>query len=294
MRVLIAYSLVAFTASVTGLRILTPAIGDKVPQSDEITVKWQAVSTDPATMDIYLVNQHAYPNTQELVASDVDTSLGSYTIKADDVKDVDTGGGYQVNFVSSADGGILAQSQQFKSKFICICISVDFHNFHGFHDLHDFRDFHAFYFHLSFFGHSIDFFDFCFLYSFDNSFNFPIFFDCYSHLHQCVYPYHISLVYCFTYFYFYPHFIFYEDFLYECVHLYSIPVYFLENFFVEHFPLFHFPYFQLTFHRSYISYFPHPHKNPFHHSPFQHQKLHYTCYIHIQDAHFLDDYIHYN
>ena len=42
-------------------------------------------------MDIYLVNQNAYPNTQELVASGVDTSLGSYTIKAKDVKDVDIG-----------------------------------------------------------------------------------------------------------------------------------------------------------------------------------------------------------
>ena len=49
------------------------------------------IRTDPPKMDIYLVNQNVYPNTQELVASDVDTSLGKYTIKAKDVGDVDTG-----------------------------------------------------------------------------------------------------------------------------------------------------------------------------------------------------------
>ena len=47
--------------------------------------------TDPSTMDIYLVNQHVYPNTQELIASGVDTSLGHYTIKSKNVGGVDTG-----------------------------------------------------------------------------------------------------------------------------------------------------------------------------------------------------------
>jgi hypothetical protein len=42
-------------------------------------------------MDIYLVNQNAYPNTQEVIATGVDTSLGKYTIKAKDVGGVDTG-----------------------------------------------------------------------------------------------------------------------------------------------------------------------------------------------------------
>lgn len=46
--------------------------------------------TDPAKMNIYLVNQHVYPNTQKLIASNVDTDSGSYTINAKDV-DVDTG-----------------------------------------------------------------------------------------------------------------------------------------------------------------------------------------------------------
>jgi len=47
--------------------------------------------TDPPKVDIYLVNQNAYPNTQEVVATGVDTSLGRYVIKAKDIDGVDTG-----------------------------------------------------------------------------------------------------------------------------------------------------------------------------------------------------------
>lgn len=56
-----------------------------------LTILEMAFRTDPPKMDIYLVNQNVYPNTQVLIASGVDTSLGEYTIKAKDVKDVDTG-----------------------------------------------------------------------------------------------------------------------------------------------------------------------------------------------------------
>ncbi|KAJ5993805.1 hypothetical protein N7451_009529 [Penicillium sp. IBT 35674x] len=114
MRVAFSSSLLAFAATAAGLRIISPAIDEKVPQDDTITVRWETVSTDPPKMDIYLVNQNSYPNTQEVVATGVDTSLGKYVIKAKEVGDVDTGGGYQVNFVSTTGGGILAQSQQFK------------------------------------------------------------------------------------------------------------------------------------------------------------------------------------
>ncbi|KAJ5759266.1 hypothetical protein N7520_006422 [Penicillium odoratum] len=114
MRLAFSSFLVAFATTAAGLRILSPAIDQKAPQDGSITVRWESVSTDPPKMDIYLVNQNTYPNTQEVIATGVDTSLGKYTIKAKDVGDVDTGGGYQVNFVSTTGGGILAQSQQFK------------------------------------------------------------------------------------------------------------------------------------------------------------------------------------
>lgn len=36
--------------------------------------------TDPSTFDLYLVNNAVYPTVEKKVASDVDTSKGSYTV----------------------------------------------------------------------------------------------------------------------------------------------------------------------------------------------------------------------
>ncbi|KAJ5634523.1 hypothetical protein N7528_002365 [Penicillium herquei] len=209
MRITFSSSLLALVATAAGLRILTPAIDQKVPQDDSITVRWQAVSTDPDTMDIYLVNQNVYPNTQELVASNVDTSLGKYTIKAKDVGDVDTGRGYQVNFVSTENGGILAQSSEFRvTPSKAASASSSGKETSTASEI----DFYAFYFCV------LDYeFDFCFSYFFCDSFFY--FFERYSLLHQCVYLYHFSFIYCFTYFYFCPYIIFYDERLYQCVHL---------------------------------------------------------------------------
>ncbi|KAJ5287488.1 hypothetical protein N7478_003174 [Penicillium angulare] len=157
MRLTISSTLLAFAVSAAGLEILSPVIDQKVPLDDSITVKWQAVSTDPSKMDIYLVNQNVYPTANELVASGVDTSLGKYTIKAKDVGDVDTGGGYQVNFISRNNGAILAQSPQFKFleyKFFalfqnpyCITIFLCFFYICLFHE--DAILYHVFIFYLS-------------------------------------------------------------------------------------------------------------------------------------------------
>ncbi|KAJ5225872.1 hypothetical protein N7468_007097 [Penicillium chermesinum] len=180
MRMIFVSTILAFAATVAGIEILTPTIGQKESQDDSITVKWKYVSTDPPKMDIYLVNQNSYPNTKVLVASGVDSSSGQYKIKASDVKDIDTGSGYQVNFVDTNNGGILAQSQQFRfSVFRC---------------------------HFKF--------DFCFLYFFSDSF--LHFCDCYSLLHQLVNSF-LLLAYFFTYFYC---LIYYDQFFNECVLLY--------------------------------------------------------------------------
>lgn len=47
--------------------------------------------TDPDTFDIQLVNQNVYPPTTEVVASEVDSSAGSYTVKSKTFNGVDTG-----------------------------------------------------------------------------------------------------------------------------------------------------------------------------------------------------------
>ncbi|KAJ5467264.1 hypothetical protein N7475_005016 [Penicillium sp. IBT 31633x] len=106
-------SLVAIAATAAGLVVTSPRIGERIDPDQPLTIKWQAVETDPDTFNIELVNQNVYPPTTEVVASDVDSSAGSYTVNAKSLTGVDTGKGYQINFLSPTNG-ILAQSQQFR------------------------------------------------------------------------------------------------------------------------------------------------------------------------------------
>ncbi|KAJ5292968.1 Alpha/beta hydrolase fold-3 [Penicillium atrosanguineum] len=188
MRVAAMTSLMAFAVSAAGIVITSPRIGEKIDFSKPVTIKWQRVSTDPTTVDIVLVNEDVYPPVTETVASGVDADMGSYTIKAhkEDVSVSDTGGGYQVNFLSPS-GGILAQSQQFK---------------------------HAF-FHYGIDGSHFCHFDFCFSYYFFSNY--------YSLFHQCVSPYHLSFLY-YCIFYFLPHFVFYDD-AYQSVFIHPFTFY---------------------------------------------------------------------
>lgn len=50
-----------------------------------------APRTDPDTFTIELVNQNVYPPTTEVVATDVDSSKGSYTVKGKTFNGVDQG-----------------------------------------------------------------------------------------------------------------------------------------------------------------------------------------------------------
>jgi hypothetical protein len=49
------------------------------------------IRTDPDTFTIELVNQSVYPPTTEVVAENVDSSSGSYTVKAKSFTEVDMG-----------------------------------------------------------------------------------------------------------------------------------------------------------------------------------------------------------
>ncbi|KXG48207.1 Cell wall beta-glucan synthesis [Penicillium griseofulvum] len=105
-------SLVALAATASALLVTSPQIGEKIDPEMPLTIKWQTVATDPDTFTIQLVNQNVYPPTTEVVVEDVDSSKGSYTVKAKTFTGVDDGKGYQINFISPTSG-ILAQSQQF-------------------------------------------------------------------------------------------------------------------------------------------------------------------------------------
>ncbi|KAH1587043.1 hypothetical protein KXX44_000315 [Aspergillus fumigatus] len=108
-----ALTLTAFVGSVAALSITSPKKDQDVDLSEKTTVEWSSVSSDPSSFDIYLVKMNSYPPVNKLVAENVKTSEGSYTI---DGVSADNGSGYQINFVSRdpQNTGILAQSQQFK------------------------------------------------------------------------------------------------------------------------------------------------------------------------------------
>ncbi|KAJ5129594.1 uncharacterized protein N7515_005633 [Penicillium bovifimosum] len=106
-------SLVALAATAAALVVTSPRMGERIDPDMPLTIKWQSVSTDPDTFNIELVNQNVYPPTTEIVARDVDSSTGSYTIDAKTFPNVDTGKGYQINMLSRSNG-ILAQSEQFR------------------------------------------------------------------------------------------------------------------------------------------------------------------------------------
>lgn len=82
------------------LSITSPKKGEDVDLTQDVKIEWSAVkyvhlrvkwnreyeidhihSTDPSTFDIYLVNMNVYPNVNQLVASNVKASDGSYTFK---------------------------------------------------------------------------------------------------------------------------------------------------------------------------------------------------------------------
>ncbi|KAL4996444.1 Ser-Thr-rich glycosyl-phosphatidyl-inositol-anchored membrane family-domain-containing protein [Aspergillus recurvatus] len=113
MRLALASSLLPLAVSVGALQVTQPEKGAEVDPSSSFTVKWDSVSTDPSAFDLYLVNNAVYPSIEKKIASDVDTSDGSYTV--DGVSGLENGGGYQINLFSNSghNTGILAQSEQF-------------------------------------------------------------------------------------------------------------------------------------------------------------------------------------
>ncbi|OJI98834.1 hypothetical protein ASPVEDRAFT_38329 [Aspergillus versicolor CBS 583.65] len=113
MHLTLVTSLLPLAVSVGALSVTEPKKGAEVDPSDSFTVKWDSVSTDPSSFDIYLVNNAVYPSVDKKIASDVDASDGSYTV--DGLSGLTDGHGFQINLFSNEDKntGILAQSEQF-------------------------------------------------------------------------------------------------------------------------------------------------------------------------------------
>ncbi|KAA8645025.1 hypothetical protein EYZ11_012467 [Aspergillus tanneri] len=114
MRLSLASSLLPLAVSVGALSVTSPEKGADIDASGSFTVKWSSVDTDPSTFDLYLVNNAVYPSVEKKIASNIDTSKGSYTV--DGISGLTDGKGYQISLLSNSgrNTGILAQSEQFK------------------------------------------------------------------------------------------------------------------------------------------------------------------------------------
>ncbi|KAJ5439969.1 uncharacterized protein N7458_010967 [Penicillium daleae] len=113
MRLSLALSLLPLAGFVGALHVTEPEKGADIKTSSSLAVKWTFVDTDAKSFDLYLVNNAVYPSINKKIASNVETSDGSYTI--DSLTGVSAGQGYQINLQSdeSMNTGILAQSEQF-------------------------------------------------------------------------------------------------------------------------------------------------------------------------------------
>ncbi|KAE8353174.1 hypothetical protein BDV28DRAFT_133610 [Aspergillus coremiiformis] len=80
MRFSYAVSLLPLAASVSALQVTSPTKGEDVDLSGSFTVKWDSVNTDPSSFDLYLVNNAVFPNVQQKIASNLESSKGSYTV----------------------------------------------------------------------------------------------------------------------------------------------------------------------------------------------------------------------
>ncbi|KAF7909655.1 uncharacterized protein EAF01_003373 [Botrytis porri] len=105
----------AFTALVAiaqAINITSPSTNGEWDLSDGAqTITWTSVSTDPQTVDIYLVHMASNPPLSDVLFTNVDINKGSESVSG---LQLPTGGNYQINFVSPGKAEqILAQSQQF-------------------------------------------------------------------------------------------------------------------------------------------------------------------------------------
>ncbi|BFZ64874.1 hypothetical protein YB2330_006027 [Saitoella coloradoensis] len=108
------YTLAALVSALTAQAIMVTSPDQYTVWSStansSTAITWSSVSTDPSTFDIYLVDMTSSPSYSSLLASDVSTNDGSYTVSGN----LHTGDTMQVNFVAPGKSEqIYAQSGQF-------------------------------------------------------------------------------------------------------------------------------------------------------------------------------------
>ncbi|KAH8705002.1 Ser-Thr-rich glycosyl-phosphatidyl-inositol-anchored membrane family-domain-containing protein [Talaromyces proteolyticus] len=102
-----------FAATASALQVTSPTKDTNVDLSKSTEITWSHVESDPTSFDIELVNEHVNPAVAKTIATNVQTSAGSYTFSNLDAAAGREG--YQINFISNEpqNTGILAQSPGF-------------------------------------------------------------------------------------------------------------------------------------------------------------------------------------
>jgi len=103
-------ALLSAAGTALAIQVTSPTNGTQWKDHDSNTITWTSVSSDPSSLSIFLVNEQVNPPVNISLATNIQTSLGTYTV--DNL--TGSGAGYQINLVGTENNGILAQSQQFE------------------------------------------------------------------------------------------------------------------------------------------------------------------------------------
>ncbi|KAI7774192.1 hypothetical protein LA080_009182 [Diaporthe eres] len=104
-------TLLALASGALALKVTSPDSNTIWSTGEKQTIKWETVSSDESSFNIYLSNKANYPPTDVLIASDVASSDGSYDI---DGSKITEGNSYTINFTNGTKTEqIYAQSNQF-------------------------------------------------------------------------------------------------------------------------------------------------------------------------------------
>ena len=104
-------AILALASSALALTVTSPDSNTNWSSGEKHTIKWETVSSDQPTFNIYLSNKVTYPPTDVLLASDVKASDGSFEV---DSGKLPAGNDFTINLTNGTKTEqIYAQSNQF-------------------------------------------------------------------------------------------------------------------------------------------------------------------------------------
>lgn len=92
--------LLALATAAAALKVTQPSDSSVWAVGEDETVKWDTVSSDQSSFNIYLSNMATYPSTTILLASDVSSDAGS--VKIDGSK-LTAGTDFTINFTNGTE-----------------------------------------------------------------------------------------------------------------------------------------------------------------------------------------------